>query len=407
MEENNILILGAGTYQVPLIQAVKQLGYRAIVASTPGRYPGFKIADEVAYIDTRDVDKLLSYAQEKKIAAVVSACTDVSMPALGAINEEMGLAGIGRRTAYLSTNKIAMKNAFIDYGVKTARFEVLKVDSAEPESVDLVATKIGYPVIMKAIDSSGSRGITIINSKEDIPRAIDNMKNSTHSNEYLIEELLEGIEFGIQAFVQNGKIEFVMPHGDMLFHGSTAVPMGHYVPYGDQRLRDRARIETERAVQALGIENGALNIDAILMDDEVYIFEVGARAGATCLPELVSERYQMNYYEVLVRQALGETVAIPNETEVSVAGLILCPERTGVVQDVNLDDERVNITLDVNPGDEVREFKVGPDRIGQVVVVSDSHNALKKNLNSAIKRIHVTLNDGFELKFAQPDFQNN
>ena len=49
-----ILILGASIYQVPLIQTAKRLGFYTIVASIPGEYPGFALADKVYYINTVD-----------------------------------------------------------------------------------------------------------------------------------------------------------------------------------------------------------------------------------------------------------------------------------------------------------------------------------------------------------------
>ena len=48
-----ILILGAGIYQVPLIETAKKLGYYTIVASIPGKYPGFALADKVYHVNKR------------------------------------------------------------------------------------------------------------------------------------------------------------------------------------------------------------------------------------------------------------------------------------------------------------------------------------------------------------------
>ena len=65
-----VLILGAGIYQVPLIQRAKKLGYYTIVASWPGKYPGFQYADKVYYVNTTDKEKLLEIAREEGISGV-------------------------------------------------------------------------------------------------------------------------------------------------------------------------------------------------------------------------------------------------------------------------------------------------------------------------------------------------
>ena len=44
-----LLILGAGTYQVPLIKTARRLGIYTIVSSIHGNYPGFELADKVYY----------------------------------------------------------------------------------------------------------------------------------------------------------------------------------------------------------------------------------------------------------------------------------------------------------------------------------------------------------------------
>ena len=62
-----LLILGAGIYQVPLIKTAKAMGIQTIVASIPGNYPGFEIADKVYYKNTTDYKKILEIAKEEGI----------------------------------------------------------------------------------------------------------------------------------------------------------------------------------------------------------------------------------------------------------------------------------------------------------------------------------------------------
>ena len=59
-----IMILGAGIYQVPLIETAKKMGLYTIVVSIPGNYPGFALADKVYYENTVDEDKILEIAKK-------------------------------------------------------------------------------------------------------------------------------------------------------------------------------------------------------------------------------------------------------------------------------------------------------------------------------------------------------
>ena len=60
-----VMILGAGVYQVPLIKKAKEMGVFTIVASIPGKYPGFGYADKIEYVDTTDYMKILQIAKRK------------------------------------------------------------------------------------------------------------------------------------------------------------------------------------------------------------------------------------------------------------------------------------------------------------------------------------------------------
>ena len=87
----------------------------------------------------------------------------------------------------------------------------------------------------KAVDSSGSRGIIRVDSTEDFEEARRIVRETSRTDEYIIEEFVEGEEFGAQAFVPNGEVQFILPHGDYVFQGDTGVPVGHFAPYATVR----------------------------------------------------------------------------------------------------------------------------------------------------------------------------
>ena len=153
-----ILIMGAGIYQVPLIKAAKRLGLHTIVASIPGNYPGFELADQVYYINTTDQEAILEVARKEGISGICTAGTDVAVATIGYVNQELGLSGVSREAARKTSDKTLMQDTFKEGGVDSARH--VKADS--PEAARKAAEEIGYPVVVKCVDSSGSRGISIV-----------------------------------------------------------------------------------------------------------------------------------------------------------------------------------------------------------------------------------------------------
>ena len=390
-----LLVLGAGIYQVPLIECAKSLGIYTIVASIPGNYPGFALADEIAYVDTTDAEGLVALAREKKIDGVCTAGTDVSVPALGAVCDALGLKGVSRSAAQIAADKALMKDAFEREGVRVAESVKVAASIDLADAADVCKT-IGYPVIVKAVDSSGSRGITRVGSEEELEAALEAAKQVTRSDTILIERFLEGDEFGAQAFVQDGILEFCLPHGDYVFHGNTGVPIGHFAPIDMDEVADEAREQVELAIRAVGLDNCALNIDFILCDGQVYVLEIGARSGATCLAELVGIYYGYNYYEKIVRVALGERVSFASTLEKPVpnASHLLMSDKDGViVSQVNEnptdDDSVLDVQFDYQVGDTVHAFRIGPHRIGHVITKGDTLQEAKDNLERAMSRVHI------------------
>ena len=91
-----------------------------------------------------------------------------------------------------------------------------------------------------------------------------------------MEEFITGREFGAQAFVMDGKEQFVLPHGDYIFRGSTGVPAGHFAPYALSEEGERDCIETtEKAIRAMKLDNCAVNCDFIMRDGRTYVLEIG------------------------------------------------------------------------------------------------------------------------------------
>lgn len=388
-----IMILGAGIYQVPLIQKAKEMGLITIVVSYRGNYPGFNYADKIYYEDTTDAEAILAIAEKEKIEAVCTSGTDVAIETLGRICEELGLKGIHANTGKLTTNKFSMKKAFEVGGVRSAKYR--KIDSVNTAKNSI--KELNLPVMFKAIDSSGSRGIIKVDSLDDIYSSFNYSIAATNKSYILAEEYLDGIEFGAQAAVVNGEIKFIMPHGDFLFKGKTDVPIGHFVPYNlSKSIKVDVEEQVKKTVKALKLDNCALNFDFILCNNKTYVLEVGARVGATCLAEHVSIHYDVDYYKYLINISLGEVSdKVIFAPKVANASLLFISPKSGVFSELDFDKSEydiVDLKIDYKNGDQVKKFDVGPDRIGHVVIKGDDIELLKNDIDKLQNNYAVKLN---------------
>ncbi len=385
-----ILILGAGIYQVPLIKTAKRLGIYTIVASIPGDYPGFELADKVYYENTTDYAKILSIARREKIDGIITTGTDVAVITIGRVCDTLGLPGLGFKSAEIATDKLLMKSCYEKYGVRTARYRKIAFDD---EAYAGKLRDLEFPVMFKSVDSSGSRGISKVNSPDEFEKARDNVLENTRSNYFIVEEFIDGEEFGAQSFVKDGEVQCILPHGDYVFKGYTCVPVGHFAPYAlSPEVEDDTRHQLRMAIKAMGLDNCAINADFILHDGKTYVLEIGGRSGATCLAELVSIYYGYDYYEKILLTALGEDVDFGSSEAEGVpnASMLLMSDRDGVIvsqTNSNPDDpDIVDIQFDYAPGHKVHKFRVGPHRIGHVITKG-------KSLDDAVSLLHKALDN--------------
>ncbi len=387
-----LMILGAGIYQVPLIKKSKEMGIYTIVVSIPGPYPGFAFADKVYYIDTTDSENILKIAKEEKIDGIITAGTDVAVTTVGKVCDKLGLKGISYEAAEIANNKSKMKDAYEAAGVRTAKYKQIPFsDNDIKKSIE----GLNFPLIFKVVDSSGSRGIEKVASIEEIDAVVERIKPYTKLDYFIAEEFLVGEEFGAQAYIEDGEIKFILPHGDYVFQGDTGVPVGHFVPYNlDADILDDAKVQLQKAAGAMKLNNCAMNVDFILCNGKTYVLEIGGRSGATCLSEMVSIYYGFNYYEKMIRVSLGEDVDFSSDKCVPCAAMLLKSDKKGkIVTQINnnTDNSVIEVQFDYQPGDTVEKFRIGPHRIGHVIVIGDTIEQAVSNLENALDKIDMVI----------------
>ena len=269
-----------------------------------------------------------------------------------------------------------MKKCFYDNGVQSARFSVVESFS----ELELVANEIGYPIMVKAVDSSGSRGINQVLSVDGLINAYNSTLAVTKSKKIVVEQFLDGYEIGAQAVVINDEVVDIFLHGDTVTPPPVSVPIGHSIPLNiNVDLEKKINNIIKNAIKALGIKNTISNVDIMIVDNEPYVIEVAARMGATCLAENISVYTGFDLYEYILLLALGEIPKLPEVYHKQAnAALLIKAKKTGVIQSISIPPEVSNhpkllsFSLDVCVGSLVKEFTIGPDRIGHIIVKSDT-----------------------------------
>ena len=380
-----VMVLGGGRYQLPLIKTAREAGYRVLVMGWPGNFPGYAYATKWYNVDIMDADEIIRIAREEHIDGIVGCGSDFILPTIGKVVDALGVPGANYRSSVVASDKLLMKQAFESTNVRTATYREVR---SQQEAVEAAQT-IGYPVVLKIVDGSGSKGVVVCQNELMLRKAYEDVQSKTKHPYMVLEQFVDGIEFGAQAYVSHGKLQFVMLHGDIIFHGESGVPVGHYAPAMTEYegLQADAEEQLNRSVQALNIDNCAINADFILHEGQVYVLEIGARAGATCLPELVSECYDINYYDYLLRGACGLPLPMIDTKHIRPA-LVYTPyvTQTGVVKAVHMPTckEIADCVIYPQVGEEVHAFRTAYDRIGHLVMRGKQMKELMDVFNAQI-----------------------
>jgi len=176
------------------------------------------------------------------------------------------------------------------------------------EEADEIASRIGYPVVVRPSYVLGGRGMDIVYERKHLLRWIETAVKASPEHPVLIDRFLENaIEVDVDAlydgetFVIGGIMEHVEPAG--IHSGdSTCVLPPHSL--GDDIL-DVIRDHTKRMAEAVGVR-GLMNVQFAVKDETVYVIEVNPRASRTV--PFASKAIGRSLAGVAARVMAGETL---------------------------------------------------------------------------------------------------
>lgn len=305
-----IMILGANNFLVPLIKTSKRLGFWTIVASPNEKEPGFKYADEKVIVDLCDKNAVLEAAQKLKIDGVISDQAETPVRTQAFVANKMGLLGIGEDKAELFTNKYMMREKCREIGIDTIKYKL--VDNVNDAAK--FYEQIGKPMIMKPIDSAGSRGVVKIEDVQTIYDQFDYSKDASKTGKVIIEEYIPGKELLIDGVVFNGIYQTLIC-GEYIkcnVPGVFSEYMGKYpAEITDNQLNEVNKL-VKKIIEGFGLPWGRTHTEVKINDDGIWLMETAARGGGRYISSgIVPMKTDFDSCEFLLKACVGEITEIP------------------------------------------------------------------------------------------------
>lgn len=307
-----ILILGAAALQLPLIEFIKSRGYRVIVVSISGDYPGFKIADRCIYLDIRDYEGILAELNgENNIVGVITDQTDMSVPTVAYLSERLKVPGNSVKCAVTYSNKFYMREMCTKLHISTPLY--LRANNVE--SVDLDKHHIHFPVMMKPEDSQGSRGVYKCYNSKDIELHFNDSKKYSKSDNVIIEEFFDGDEVVVEGFVYKGQY-LLWGIGERKYFNlnDKFIPSQTIFPaYISKGMQEKLISAEKQMHSALNPHFGMIHSEYLINEKtgEYRLVETALRGGGVYISSHLIPLYTgVNNYDILLKCCLGQEICL-------------------------------------------------------------------------------------------------
>ena len=372
MDKKSILVFGVGELQKSIIGRAHKKGLFVIGIDPCADAFCKDDVDAFEIVGGQDYEGTLAVAKKYNVAAVVTAATDKPLVMMACVAKELNLPFYSVETAQWSTDKYQMKQRFIAGGVPCAKGRLVKIAQ---ETADFV-----YPVIVKPRDNSGSRGVKLCRTQEELQSCIDEALEYSHLDSVLVEEFIEGQEYSIESLHYNGKTEVIQFTEKKTTEFPYNVELGHKQPANlTESQRNAVRDVIAKIGTALHFENCPSHTELKINERGIFVIETSPRLGGDYITStLVPLSTGINIEDQLLNIALGEPVDTKAGRTEKASGVCFFSLQEGTV--IAVDEKIKNIStwpgvvdfnLKLKVGDKVNKITSSLNRYGQFIVKAD------------------------------------
>lgn len=394
-----VLVIGAGIGQINIVRLARSKGCHITVVSIKGDYPCIPLADEFFECDIYDRERIVEYAREKQIDAVISDQNDLMMPTVAYVAEKLSLPGntFDQQLSYTDKNKFRYICDKLNIPVP----KHMAVNSYSSE----IEFKVPMPWIIKPADSQSNIGITKISSISEYSDAIELALSKSKKHEAIVEEFFVGAEFVCEGFVYEGKYYNLM-FGDRRYFNGTLLPCQTLFPTNilpasiqHQIIECETRIAKE-VNPSFGIVHSEYLVN--LKTGEFKIIDTALRGGGVYISShLVPLTTSIDINSVLISCALGEKIDIDGvmSEKKARASAYICfnlPEGTiNRVKGVDVIKDMPNViffddgTLSV--GTYTGKMEVKGNRKGPIIINANDRRELEEIISKIKSTLSITL----------------
>lgn len=302
-----IMIIGAGTLQVPFIKICKECNYRVIATDMNNNAEGFKYADVSLNIDGTNKEMILNAAIKYNIEGIVTT-GEITLRTVAHVCEKMNLPGISMKVAEVSNNKYLLRECMKNNNIYVPDYWIVHNKNELKDKIDY----IDFPCVIKPVDTSGSLGVIKIYNDNELMKVFDEVISNSRIKEVIIEEYLAGNEYSVESLSQNGKHHIIAITEKNVVGYPYFVEERHVIPASlNKNQENDMKKLTYNLLNTIGLDNSAAHTEIKLTDRGMVIIETGARIGGDYITsDLVPLSTGISMHKNIAKIAVGEKIEI-------------------------------------------------------------------------------------------------
>ena len=401
IKKKKLMLLGGLRYLLPVIEAAHNHGYYVITVDYIPSNIAHQYSDEYYDVSILDKEAVLSLAQNLKIDGIMSFAVDPGVTTAAYVAEKLGLPfQCSYDSACILQDKSRFRKFLADNGFNVPQTRCFSnVLDALSE-----ADSFRYPLMVKPVDSAGSKGVSKVDSADSLQTAIEYALGESHIGHFILEDYLEKVGYSSDSdcFTINGKLCYCS-FSDQLFDEDASNPYtpAAYIWPSTIPISAQCELESElqRLMHLLNVRTGIYNIETRLCSvGKPFIMEVSPRGGGNRLSEMLGYITSTNLVDNAVRAAVGDPVSdiIQPDYHGHLAEVILHSHKGGIFRCINIDrivSDQYLLEKDlwVKEGNAVESFSGANKAIGTIALKAGSREPLDKIMDDIRNLIKVVV----------------
>ena len=419
-EKKKVLIFGVGELQRSIILRAKRMGLYTVGIDPCADAVCRDDVDAFEVVPGQDYEGHCAVIEKYGIDAIVTAATDKPLVMMARIAEKYGFPFYSVETAKWSTDKFQMKQRFIEGGVPHAQGVLLRAEdlkgslrSKSPQNSsenfsdrflinfedDRTTQELHFPVIIKPRDNSGSRGVKLCRSKEELETSMNEALEVSKLDTVLVEEFIEGPEYSIEGLHHDGKSEVIQFTEKKTTEFPYNVELGHIQPANiSDENKQKIREIISMIGKALNFVNCPSHTELKINERGIFVIETSPRLGGDYITSTLTPLSTgVNLEDELLKISLGVTVN-PVPKAVQYSGVRFFSFEEGSVIKHVPDSEFVkswphvvDFSFNFKEGEKVNRITSSLNRYGHLTLIAGNRESIEDAFDKYEKAIKETI----------------